>query len=96
MLPMTKVGNAPTSDQAKPGMAFFAGTGPFGATCGDCIFRGYKRDSRVSHWDEGLQQDVYRSRSVQKCRKVKEMTGRHGADVDASNSARKYFEQKPK
>jgi hypothetical protein len=96
MLPMTKVEGAQDRAAAKPGMAFFAGTGPFGKTCGDCAHRGYRRESARGHWDEKLQTEVHRSYRVQKCEMFKKMAGYHGSDVSADNGACKYFEQKSK
>src|SRR5262249_7472747 len=31
-----------------PGQAHFAGTGPFAATCGNCVFLGYSKQRRSS------------------------------------------------
>ena len=94
---MTKIEGVPDSDSAKPGMAFFAATGPFGKTCGDCKHRGYFKESSRGRWDEGLQQLVYRGYRVQKCDVARRMNGgKHMADVDAANHACKYFESKEK
>lgn len=49
---MTKLPGIPSSDQVKDGMAFFAGTGPEGKTCGDCKLRGYQRQSSKETWNE--------------------------------------------
>lgn len=95
-LPMTKIEGVPDSSDVKPGMAFFAKTGPAGTTCGDCKFRGYTRESSKGHWSEAAQDTVYRTYRVQKCLMVKKMTGHHGADVDADNHSCKFFEPKPK
>lgn len=35
---MTRLEGVPDTDDAKPGMAYFAGTGPIGKTCGKCEF----------------------------------------------------------
>jgi hypothetical protein len=94
-LPMVKVAGVPDRSDAKPGMAFFAGTGPSGKTCGDCKNRGYYRQG-PEHWDETKQKMVSRGYRVQKCAQFKAMTGRHGTDVDAGYSACKYFEAKAK
>lgn len=95
-LPMVKLPGVPSRDDAKPGMAFFAGTGPAGKTCGDCKLRGYSRESSHGHWNEARGQLVYRSYRVQKCAQFKKMTGHHGTDVNAEYRACKYFEQKQK
>lgn len=93
-LPMVHIDGVPDRDDVRPGMAFFSGTGPEGKTCGDCKFRGYRRESSVGHWDERLQGDVYRSYSVLKCSIAKQMAGRHLSDVDPDNPCCKYFEKK--
>lgn len=93
---MTVIEGVPDSTSARPGMAFFCGTGPAGKTCGDCIHRGYKREGRKGTWSEKLQQEVYRNYQVQKCAVFKKMAGKHGQDVDADNPSCKYFQQKPK
>jgi hypothetical protein len=85
-LPMVKEPGVPDRADMRPGMAYFAKTGPAGKTCGDCEHRGYYRDSatsRSSYW-------------VSKCGQFKAMTGRHGADVKTDYPACKYFEAKPK
>lgn len=94
-MPMTRLPGVPDNRDLKPGMAFFADTGPFGKTCGDCKFRGYYRQAQREHWSEQLQQNVVSSYKVQKCEKARQMAGgRHLADVDKDNHACKYFEQK--
>ena len=93
-LPMVKIEGVPDHNDVRPGMAYFAGTGPKGKTCGDCKFRGYKSESEVGHWSEELQCLTYRTYHVQKCSIAKSMAGRHLADVDPSNPSCKYFEGK--
>jgi len=80
---MTKLPNVPDSSQAIAGMAYFAGTGPFGKTCGDCVHRGYYRTS--------VNSNSYR---VSKYAMYKQFAGRHGPNVDRHNDACKYFEEK--
>lgn len=94
MSKMTKLEGVPDKDDAKPGTAFYAGTGPSGKYCGDCRHRGYSRQAMTGTWNEKFQQTVYKSYRVSKCAKFKSMTGEHGADVDAINRSCKYFEQK--
>lgn len=74
-----------SKDDARPGMAFFQGTGPQDKCCGDCKHRGYYR--------EAVSGSHYR---VQKCAVFKSMAGRHGHDIDRNWRSCKYFEQKPK
>lgn len=92
--PLTKIEGVPSRDQAIPGMAYFAGTGPDGKTCKDCEHRGYYRQSEK--WSEERNCWVTNSYRVQKCAQFKSMTGRHGADVAADCRACKYFQQKSK
>lgn len=83
---MTKIEGVADSDDAIPGMAFFAGTGPFGETCKGCAHRGYYKQSETGK--------TYR---VNKCAVFKRLSGgRHGADIKASYSACKYFELRAK
>lgn len=96
MSAMTKIEGVPDSDSALPGMAFFAGTGPAGATCGLCKHRGYFRQSARGSFDKRTNSTVHKSYRVTKCAQFKRMTGRHGSDVDADYAACKYFEAAPK
>jgi hypothetical protein len=43
---MTKVVGHPDSDQKVAGMAYFAGTGPLGTTCGSCGCFGILKDNK--------------------------------------------------
>lgn len=95
-LPMVKIDGVPDADAIRPGMAFFCGAGPAGKQCGDCVHRGYRRESRRGTWSDKIQQMVHRSYKVQKCAMFKKMAGVHGPDVDGDNPSCKYFEQKPK
>jgi hypothetical protein len=70
------------------GQAHFGNTGPFGATCGDCIFLGYHQNRRNKAGDSiGA---TYRGG----CHKFYELTNKHGPIVPANASACKYFERK--
>lgn len=93
-LPMVKIPGVPEKDDAKPGMAFFAGTGPVGKTCGDCLHRGYYRQSQKGRWDEMLRQEVFKTYRVSKCAVYKSMTGHHGGDINRHWPSCKYFEPK--
>jgi len=93
---MTRLEGVPDTDDAIPGMAFFAGTGPFGKTCGDCKHRGMVRESRTGKWNEKLQQIVFRSYRTTQCVMYKKLSGHSGASVKKQYPACKYFEQKAK
>jgi hypothetical protein len=70
------------------GMAHFANTGPLGATCGECVFRGYHNQIRNNAGR--LRQGVHR----RGCEKFYQLTGKHGDIVPASAAACKYFERR--
>jgi hypothetical protein len=74
---MTKIDGVPDRDSVKPGMAYFAGTGPFGETCGTCLHRGCIGA---------------KGRRVNGCAVFKSLTGRHGCVVNQYNHSCKYFE----
>jgi hypothetical protein len=78
---LTKLPGVPDSDQAVTGMAYFANTGPAGATCGKCSFYGLPRTKGYEN----------------KCRMYRQMhqKGHWGADLDKMQSACKYFEAEP-
>lgn len=70
------------------GMAFFSGTGPFGATCGQCIFWSYYRQHRDRAGNST--KTMFRKG----CAKYHALTGKHGAIVPAGAAACKYFERR--
>lgn len=92
-----------TSDELKtqahstrPGQAYFAGTGPFDKTCGDCKLRGYIRESRKEYWSEARQTYFRKTYRVSGCAKFHAMAGRHGAKIDKTWRSCKYFEPRIK
>jgi hypothetical protein len=84
MLGLTRIKGVPDSSEAKPGMAFFEGTGPQDKRCGDCHHRGYYRETANG-----------KHRKVLACQMFKKLSGRHGPPIDRNWHACKYFEQKP-
>ena len=78
---LTKIEGCPDRDTAIPGMAFFAGTGPPGRTCGDCLHRGYSREGKNGKW-----------KKTTGCKVFKSLTGQHGAAVSKGNASCNYFE----
>ena len=64
---MTKLEGVWDRDSVKPGMAYFAGSGPFGETCGNCK---YFDTARSTH-----------KKCKAPCAMFKKLTGR-GAVVD--------------
>jgi len=93
---MTKLDGVPDTDNAKPGMAFFEGTGPVDKTCGDCKHRGLTRQSKKAKWSDKLNQLIYKSYRTTQCSMYKKLSGTHGAAVKKYYLACKYFEQKVK
>lgn len=93
---MTKIDGVPDTDDALPGMAFFANTGPYGKTCGDCKFRGLTRESQKATYNEALQQFVHRSYRTSQCSMFKKLAGDYGTAVKADYPSCKYFESKEK
>jgi hypothetical protein len=93
---MTKLDGVPSKDDAIDGMAFFAGTGPYGKTCGDCKFRGYTRQSSKGVYNETKQEFVYRTYRTTKCEMFRKLSGHHGSEVKEEYPVCKYFEQKKK
>jgi hypothetical protein len=63
-------------------MAYFAGSGPRGAICGGCQHKGYQHFDAV--------------RRKLGCAMFHRLTGKHGPAINASWSACKYFEERPK
>jgi hypothetical protein len=93
---MTKIDGVADTDDALPGMAFFAGTGPYGKTCGDCKFRGLTRQSQKATYNESRQEFVHKSYRTTQCVMFKKLAGIHGTPVKADYPACKYFETKEK
>jgi hypothetical protein len=70
------------------GMAHFANTGPFGATCGECIYLGYFRQ----HFTKAG--DPIKATHHGGCRKFHELTGEHGPVVPKHAAACRHFKRK--
>lgn len=93
---MTKLEGVPSRDDALPGMAFFASTGPAGKTCGDCKHRGLVRKSQKATYSETAQEFVHKSYRTTQCSMFKKLAGQHGSAVKKDYPACKYFEPKAK
>lgn len=91
---MTKLEGVPSKDDAMPGMAYFAGTGPAGKTCAQCKHRGLVRESRKATFSERLQDFVHKSYRTTQCAMFKRLCGDYGAAVKKTYPACKYFEQR--
>jgi hypothetical protein len=77
---LTQIDGVPSKESAVPGMAYFAGTGPLGETCGGCVHR------NPSNRGE------FRSRN--RCEKFKTFTGDYGPPILPGNASCKYFERR--
>ena len=75
-------------NRSREGQAHFAGTGPFGATCGECIFLGYWKKIRTASLD------TVRSQRVGGCEKFHQLTGKHGPVVPPGTDACRYFQRR--
>ena len=71
------------------GMAHFANTGPFGATCGNCAMLGYHRQHRNANGD------LIKTTFTHGCAKFYALTGTHGPHVPANAAACRHFELRP-
>jgi hypothetical protein len=89
---MTKIDDVADTDDALPGMAFFAGTGPYGKTCGDCKLRGLTRQSQKGTYSgTTIRHKTYRTTQ---CAMFKKLSGTYGSAVKKEYPACKYFDQK--
>jgi len=93
---MTKIEGVADTDDALPGMAFFAGTGPYGKTCGSCKHRGLTRESHKATYSERTLQFVHKTYRTTQCAMFKRLSGQHGTPVKADYPACKYYEDKEK
>jgi|SRR5215471_14368165 len=91
---LTKIEGAPDSSEAIPGMAYFAGTGPYNTTCGHCVHRGYYRVSKIEQYDERTKGYISKSYKHAGCAMFTSLTGKYGPAIDANNKSCKYFEKK--
>jgi len=80
MSKMTSIKGVPDRGDARPGMAYFAGSGPPGKRCGQCVHRTYF--------------DSFNNRKYG-CAEFFRMTGRHGPAIGTFWSACKYFKERP-
>lgn len=79
--------------ETQPGMAHWAGTGPRGKTCGQCVFKGFSYPGReVTNARTGNTHTVmHRSNG---CEKFYKMMRKVGADLPDKSFSCKYFEQR--
>jgi hypothetical protein len=90
---LTRAHSAPLEHQIRSthaGQAYFGNTGPFGATCGECVFLGYYRQHRNGAGD------TVKTTHRGGCEKFYQLTNRHGPIVPGDAPACRYFERKIK
>ena len=73
----------------RPGMAHWANSGPFGATCGQCAHFGYWKQVRNAAGNIAKTTRINGG-----CAKFLALTGKHGPAVPANAAACKYFQRK--
>ncbi len=88
---MTVLPGVPDATDVKPGMAYFANTGPPGETCGGCLHRGYWREGKTKFNSDSNQLEEKRKRSLG-CKMFLKLAMQHGPAVNKSWPACKYFE----
>lgn len=71
------------------GMAYFADTGPFAATCAECVFFGAWKQKR-----NAASEIIGTARVKGACEKYRQLTGQLGASIPSCASACKYFLRK--
>jgi hypothetical protein len=91
---MTRLPGVPDRDDVKPGMAHFAGSGPYGATCGTCLHRGYWRAGKEKFNKRTGLIEERRIRS-QGCKIYMKLAMQYGPPVDKRWAACKYYEENP-
>ncbi|MGY3615721.1 hypothetical protein [Bradyrhizobium sp. USDA 10063] len=88
---LTRLPGVPDSGDIRPGMAYFPGTASVvGATCGDCVHRGYWRAGKTKY---NLQTGLLEEKRVRSsgCREFLRLTHRHGPAVNKTWAACKYY-----
>jgi hypothetical protein len=94
---MTRLPGAPDRDDALPGMAHFAGTGPADKTCGHCLHRGLSRQGTKPKYSEEIKAFVYKTYRTAQCVMFMRLNGGvYGAAVKSGYQSCKYFEDKKK
>ena len=75
---LTTIEGVRSSSEVLPGMAFYAGTGPAGKTCGECAFA-FQPGKGGKAW---------------RCAKYIKLAMREGKAIKLTYAACKYFEEK--
>ena len=91
---LTQLPGVPDSGEVRPGMASWEGSGPYGRTCSQCVYKGYQRLSERATLDKRT--GVMRQRAYVHggCAMFRMMTGRNGPNVGSHWKACRYFEER--
>jgi hypothetical protein len=73
---MTRIAGVPDKSEIRAGMAHWEGSGPAGATCGQC-----------THFEKFK----IRPRAAFRCRQFRKLTGRNGPEIFAHYRACRHF-----
>jgi hypothetical protein len=90
---LTKLPGVLDADDVKPGMAYFANTGPIGKTCETCCYRGYWRNSK-GKFNPRTNLIEEKHTFYGGCRMFLKLSGRHGPRIDKKWNACKFYEHK--
>ena len=74
--------------RSREGQAHFAGTGPFGAICGECVYLGYWRQRLNGNGE------IVKTERVGGCEKFHQLTGKHGPVVPPGTEACRHFQRR--
>ena len=91
---LTRLPNVPDHDDVRAGMAFYEGSGPAGASCGNCQHRGYWRAGSKPMFNKQTGMLEEKRRHHGGCALFLKFTHRHGPQVKKEWRACKYFEPK--
>ena len=81
ILPLAQVPGIPDSSEVQTGMAHFEGSGTYGATCGDCVHRGYYRAGKNVFIEQtGMIEET--RRKTLGCKEFLRLSHKHGPKVD--------------
>jgi hypothetical protein len=89
---MTRLPGVPDTDDIRPGMASYYGSGPWGKTCGDCAHRGYFKKGKDKI---NKKTHLFEDRRVKHngCHEYLRLTHKHGPKVSEDWAACKYFQE---
>lgn len=91
---LTRLPGIPDSAEIKPGMAHFAGSGPAGKTCGQCVHRGYwkKGKDKIDKATHLIKETQVKTTA---CKEFLRLSLKHGPAVNVGWAACKFFKERP-